>query len=220
MAQYQEQLASLMGHFFADALLYPLETIVHRLHMQGCRTIVDNLDTGREVIPILTRYEGFFDCLSTVLEEEGPAGLFRGFGALILQYAVQFAVIRFSATVVGEVAKVVRQEGNQPPPPELVAELTQKPQQQQQQQQQPQQQPPQQTRATPLSGASRPDTLSSSPMPRFVSSAENLREQRRQQLAEEQLQREAGDDHLVGSSQSSPAGVTHRRKIFPTDYGE
>ncbi len=121
LAQYQDQLASLIGHLSADALLYPLETVVHRLHMQGCRTIVDNLDSGREVMPILTRYEGFFDCLTTILDEEGPAGLFRGFGALVLQYLVQFAVIRFSATVVAEISRIVAQEGDGGVPPELVA---------------------------------------------------------------------------------------------------
>ena len=41
----------------ADTLLYPLETILHRLHLQGTRSIIDNLDSGIEVTPILTRYQ-------------------------------------------------------------------------------------------------------------------------------------------------------------------
>ena len=45
--------------------------------MQGTRTIIDSLDAGYEVKPILTRYEGFFDCLSTSLKEEGILGLFK-----------------------------------------------------------------------------------------------------------------------------------------------
>ena len=32
---------------------------------------------GREVIPILTRYEGVFDCFTTVVREEGFRGLFK-----------------------------------------------------------------------------------------------------------------------------------------------
>ena len=45
--------------------------------MQGTRTIIDSLDVGYEVKPILTRYEGFFDCLNTTLQDEGFLGLFK-----------------------------------------------------------------------------------------------------------------------------------------------
>ncbi len=41
---------------FADVLLFPAETVLHRLHLQGSRTIIDNLDTGREVLPVTTGY--------------------------------------------------------------------------------------------------------------------------------------------------------------------
>lgn len=52
--------------------------ILHcRLHMQGTRTIIDSLDVGYEVKPILTRYEGLFDCLNTTVHEEGVLGLFK-----------------------------------------------------------------------------------------------------------------------------------------------
>ena len=95
-----------MGSFAAEALLFPMETILHRMHIQGCRTIVDNLDTGREVVPIITRYEGFFDCLSTITQEEGSRGLFKGFGALVMQYTATFALIKLSSLVVTEIAKV------------------------------------------------------------------------------------------------------------------
>ena len=114
----------MIGLLSADVLLYPVQTILHRLHLQGCRTIVDNLDTGREVIPIMTRYEGFFDCLSTVLQEEGLSGLFKGFGSLILQYALHFAIIRFSTVVINETVKFLRQESASAPP-ELLAQISQ-----------------------------------------------------------------------------------------------
>ena len=84
-----------------------METVLHRMHIQGCRTIVDNLDTGREVVPIITRYEGFFDCLSTITQEEGTRGLFKGFGALAMQYTATFALIKLSSFVVREIAKVL-----------------------------------------------------------------------------------------------------------------
>nr|XP_053642571.1 mitochondrial outer membrane protein SLC25A46-like isoform X2 [Cherax quadricarinatus] len=60
--------STFIGHLASDVLLYPLETILHRLHMQGTRTIIDSLDVGYEVKPILTRYEGFFDCLNTTVK--------------------------------------------------------------------------------------------------------------------------------------------------------
>lgn len=113
--QYHEQVSVLVGHGVADLLLFPVETILHRLHLQGCRTIIDNLDTGREVIPILTRYEGFWDCFSVVLYEEGWSGLFKGFGALILQYGIHFVLLRVGATAIDEVLKLLNQEAGTSP---------------------------------------------------------------------------------------------------------
>ena len=72
----------------------PLETVLHRLHLQGTRTIIDNLDTGKEFVPIMTCYEGFTDCFYTIITEEGVSGLFKGFGALMLQYAVQIGNVK------------------------------------------------------------------------------------------------------------------------------
>merc|ERR1712106_1027098 len=106
LSQYQTQAAALAGHFVAESLLYPLETVLHRLHLQGTRSIIDNLDSGIEVVPILTRYEGVSDCFSTILQEEGFTGLFKGFGAVILQYAVHFLIIKFSSKIITQVAQV------------------------------------------------------------------------------------------------------------------
>jgi len=106
LSQYQNQAAALAGHFVADTVLYPLETVLHRLHLQGTRSIIDNLDSGIEVVPILTRYEGVSDCFSTILQEEGFSGLFKGFGAVILQYAVHFLIIKFSSKIISQIAQV------------------------------------------------------------------------------------------------------------------
>uniref|UniRef100_A0A0P4W212 Solute carrier family 25 member 46 n=1 Tax=Scylla olivacea TaxID=85551 RepID=A0A0P4W212_SCYOL len=95
--------SAFVGHMAADVILYPLETILHRLHMQGTRTIIDSLDVGYEVKPILTRYEGFFDCLNTTLQDEGIFGLFKGFGALCIQYALYGAVLKFAQVIIQEV---------------------------------------------------------------------------------------------------------------------
>jgi len=107
LSQYQSHAAALAGNFVADVLLYPLETVLHRLHLQGTRSIIDNLDSaGIEVTPILTRYEGVGDCFSTILQEEGFSGLFKGFGAVMLQYTVHFLIIKFSSKMISQVAAV------------------------------------------------------------------------------------------------------------------
>jgi len=62
--------------------------------VQGTRTIIDNTDTGLEVLPIITRYDGAFDCYATIVSEEGFSGLYKGFGALVLQYALHVAVLK------------------------------------------------------------------------------------------------------------------------------
>ncbi|KAJ8876409.1 hypothetical protein PR048_020854 [Dryococelus australis] len=81
--------------------------IVRRLHLQGTRTIVDNLDTGYEVTPILTSYQGAWDCYETTLSEEGVAGLYRGFGALMLQLAAHVAVLRMTKFVLTELSNLM-----------------------------------------------------------------------------------------------------------------
>jgi solute carrier family 25 protein 46 len=93
---YPELVATFTGNLLADTLLYPLETIIHRLYLQGTRTIIDNTDTGLEVLPIVTRYDGALDCYTTIVAEEGFTGLYKGFGALLLQYALHVAVLKLT----------------------------------------------------------------------------------------------------------------------------
>lgn len=145
---FPEMMANFAGNLLADILLFPLETVLHRLYAQGTRTIIDNLDTGVDVIPISTNYEGFFDCFRSIVMEEGVSGLYRGFGALILQYALQAGLLKFSKYVFEKISK----ELNPPEPlapidrPRSSDRLTQQRQPQlatlQQQQQQAQQQQP------------------------------------------------------------------------------
>ena len=59
-----------------------------------------------EVTPILSRYEGVADCFNTILMEEGVSGLFKGFGAMLLQYTVHFLIIKFSSKIISQVASV------------------------------------------------------------------------------------------------------------------
>ncbi|CAF0745800.1 unnamed protein product [Adineta ricciae] len=84
--------ANLFSMFLSNLLLYPYETVVNRLFVQGTRTIVDNLDkTGVGCVPINTRYLGFFDCCRTIVEAEGCQGFYKGVGFLILKFGLIYA---------------------------------------------------------------------------------------------------------------------------------
>lgn len=143
---FPEMMANFAGNLLADILLFPLETVLHRLYAQGTRTIIDNLDTGVDVIPISTNYEGFFDCFRSILMEEGVSGLYRGFGALILQYALQAGLLKFSKYVFEKISKelnppeplapIDRQRSSDRPTQQRQPQLATLQQQQQQAQQQ------------------------------------------------------------------------------------
>lgn len=92
----------------SDVLFYPLETVIHRLHLQGTRTIIDDLDTGRSVTPLLTGYSGATDCYRTIISTEGPLGLYKGFGALILQFGVYVFVLRATKWILTELVTKLR----------------------------------------------------------------------------------------------------------------
>ncbi|KAL5004222.1 hypothetical protein ScPMuIL_017678 [Solemya velum] len=91
---FPELLATFTGGLLADVMLFPAETVLHRLYLQGTRTIIDNTDTGLGVIPINTNYEGVLDCFKSIIMEEGLGGLYKGFGALVLQYAVHASLLK------------------------------------------------------------------------------------------------------------------------------
>lgn len=103
----------------SDVLLYPFETVIHRLHLQGTRTIIDNLDTGYSVLPILTSYQGAVDCFHTIVAEEGRAGLYKGFGALVLQFIAHAAVIRITKSIISHVTSLLRSPPPSKVPPKL-----------------------------------------------------------------------------------------------------
>ncbi|VDL58272.1 unnamed protein product [Hymenolepis diminuta] len=86
--------ADMISCLAADAIVYPLETVVVRLCVQGTRTLVDNLDSGDSVVPIISSFNGIFDVLrSASTSSSGFLGLYRGFGSLVLQYAVQIGLL-------------------------------------------------------------------------------------------------------------------------------
>ncbi|XP_046966614.1 mitochondrial outer membrane protein SLC25A46 [Vanessa cardui] len=100
--------ANIFSFITMEILFYPVETIIHRLHIQGTRTIIDNLDTGTSVTPILTGYQGFMDCYNTTIAKEGLGGLYKGFGALVLQLAAHLAIIKLTTLVVSEMSNLLK----------------------------------------------------------------------------------------------------------------
>ena len=91
---YPELLATFVGSLFIDCILYPFETVLHRLYVQGTRTLIENMDNGTEIVEIRTQYEGVVDCFKSILVEEGLPGLYQGFGAVILQYLIHAAILK------------------------------------------------------------------------------------------------------------------------------
>lgn len=95
-----------------------------RLHLQGTRTIIDNLDSGYEVIPILTSYEGARDCYMIIVQQEGVSGLYKGFGALILQFVAHVAVIKLTKFMLMEISSLLRSARKPPPATSSDPDLT------------------------------------------------------------------------------------------------
>ncbi|XP_044131881.1 solute carrier family 25 member 46 [Bufo gargarizans] len=93
---FPELIANFAASLCADVLLFPLETVMHRLHIQGTRTIIDNTDLGYEVVPINTQYEGMRDCINTIRREEGMLGFYKGFGAVVVQYTLHATVLQIT----------------------------------------------------------------------------------------------------------------------------
>ncbi|XP_010898630.2 solute carrier family 25 member 46 [Esox lucius] len=98
-AYFPELAASFVASLCADVLLYPLETVMHRLHIQGTRTIIDNTDLGFEVLPINTQYEGIRDCINVIRREEGTLGFYKGFGSIVVQYSLHAAVLQITKVI-------------------------------------------------------------------------------------------------------------------------
>lgn len=106
-AYFPELAAAWVGALVADVVVFPLETALHRLSLQGTRTIIDATDgvvaaaTGGSplVLPVNTQYDGFSDCLHAIHRKEGGAGFYRGFGSLVAQYALHGALLAAARTL-------------------------------------------------------------------------------------------------------------------------
>ena len=89
---YASLIARIAAGFFGQLLFYPVETIVHRLHVQGVRAIIDNTDTGVGVLPINSSiyYTDFWSCFKSIEEAEGSSGLYKGVGCVLLKFSLLY----------------------------------------------------------------------------------------------------------------------------------
>jgi solute carrier family 25 protein 46 len=104
--------ANIFSIFLSNFLLYPYETVLNRLFVQGTRTIVDNLDkSGVGCVAINTRYLGFFDCCQTIIETEGNwgRGFFKGIGFLILKFGFIYGSAHCLKFLIGRLAIIYTQ---------------------------------------------------------------------------------------------------------------
>lgn len=94
-----DMIATITSQLIADLVCYPLETILHRLYIQGTRTLIDNLDNGVSAISITAKYQSFVHCFQSIINKEGFSTLFTGIGAIVLQYSLQFCVLNIVRAV-------------------------------------------------------------------------------------------------------------------------
>ena len=97
---YNEIMCLITANLIAGTLLYPIETILNRLYVQGTRTLMDNLNSGIIIKPILSNYQGFFDCKKAILQDETNLGFYKGLGSMLLQFSIQFLIIKITKSVI------------------------------------------------------------------------------------------------------------------------
>lgn len=81
--------------FLTEVTLYPLQTVLVRLYCQGMPALVDNVQTGSDTVFISSYYGGFVDCVTGILDTEGPLGFFKGFSSLLVRYSLYGLVLLF-----------------------------------------------------------------------------------------------------------------------------
>lgn len=93
--------AQFAGSLLSDVVCFPLETVLHRLTLQGTRTIIDHTDHGAvlSVLPVNTQYDGFWDCFGSIRQREGAPSFYRGVGAMGAQYSLHAALLALSRSV-------------------------------------------------------------------------------------------------------------------------
>lgn len=61
----------------------------------------------------MTNYDGFVDCYRTTIRTEGFSGLYKGIGAVILQFAAHVVVLKAAQWILRQVVEIY---SSRPPP--------------------------------------------------------------------------------------------------------
>ena len=102
---FAELVANFLALFIPEVVLYPLETALYQLYVQGTRTIIDDMDTGSGVVPLCTNYDGVMDCFRSIWRQEGLGGFYKGFGALLIQCFIHWLVLKLTQFVYRELSQ-------------------------------------------------------------------------------------------------------------------
>ncbi|XP_053951355.1 solute carrier family 25 member 46-like [Anastrepha ludens] len=94
--QKAEICTNLITRIITEVVFYPFETVLSRIQIQGTKSIIDNLDNGKTKVLIQTDYKGAADCYRTIVKNEGFSGLYKGFGALTLQFAAHIVIVKIA----------------------------------------------------------------------------------------------------------------------------
>jgi solute carrier family 25 protein 46 len=105
---YPQLLSGTISTAVSGMLLYPLQTVLHRLVVQGTQTVIDNTETGVGCVPVHTAYRGFVDCWGRVIQEEGWSGLYKGFSALLLQVVLGMAILQTAKVIFTQFARDIQ----------------------------------------------------------------------------------------------------------------
>jgi len=63
---YRDRFVHLITYFVTKLICYKFEVVSTKLHVQGTRMLVDDTTIGYGVVPIKTRFEGFWNCWRNV----------------------------------------------------------------------------------------------------------------------------------------------------------
>lgn len=97
---YETMITTVTSKFVTTVALYPLETILNRLYLQGTRTIIDNYESDFKVLPSISNYEGVFDCYDAIDMTEGKSGFYKGVGFVILQFGIELIALQLLKPVI------------------------------------------------------------------------------------------------------------------------
>jgi solute carrier family 25 protein 46 len=91
---YETMMLAVAAKFLTTLALYPLETILNRLYIQGTRILIDNFDNDFKVIPSISNYDGVHDCYEAIQLTEGNSGFYKGVGFLVLQVGLEMTALQ------------------------------------------------------------------------------------------------------------------------------